>query len=233
MSNQTPFRRVAIINRGEPAVRFIRALCEFNIERETQIASIAFYTNEDEHSPFVHQASEAIRLGNAMRKSESGKMVSAYCDHDYIIDLLKKHDCDAVWPGWGFVSEDASFVEKLEAVGILFIGPSSDAMKQLGDKIASKYMAKACDLPMAPWVEISEDVDSQTLFKQAERIGYPLMVKASGGGGGRGIRKVKNSEELLSCIGQVREEVGSCGSQFSQNQIQRLRPVVGRLAVRG
>ena len=104
--------KIAIVNRGEPAVRFLRALYEYNDEHGTIIESVALFTDEDAHALFVRLASQSIALGPAMRSRSDGSMVSAYCDHEYILDLLQENGCDAVWPGWGFVSEDYEFVEK-------------------------------------------------------------------------------------------------------------------------
>ena len=138
-------KKIAVLNRGEPALRFLRALREFNIEHNTQIDGIALYTDPDKNAPFVRFAQQSISLGEALRPDGG----SAYCDHEFVITVLKKHNIDALWPGWGFLSEDASFVEKLESNNITFIGPSSKAMSRLGDKIASKYMAQACSVPLS------------------------------------------------------------------------------------
>ena len=202
-----PFSRVAIINRGEPAVRFLRALDEFNLIHNTSIKGIALYTEPDEHMPFVRQADEAVCIGGILRPQENGKVLNAYCDHDWIIEMLHKHQCDAVWPGWGFVSEDPIFVQQLEQHNIVFLGPSSDAMSQLGDKIAAKYLAEKAGVPLAPWSEYKAEWTLEELLAEGERIGYPLMVKASAGGGGRGIRKVKQPENLQKTIETVQSEV--------------------------
>ncbi len=201
------FSRVAIVNRGEPAVRFLRALEEFNLIHNTNIKGIALYTEPDEQMPFVRQADESICIGNILRTQPNGKTLNAYCDHDWIIKLLREHQCDAVWPGWGFVSEDPIFVELLERNNIIFLGPSSQAMGQLGDKIAAKYLAEQAKVPLAPWAEYRSDWTVEKLLEEGNRIGYPLMVKASAGGGGRGIRKVNSSDALPSTIETVQSEV--------------------------
>lgn len=205
MSTRT-IQRIAVVNRGEPAVRFIRALREYNVERETEIRSLALFTHADEGAPFVRMADEAARLGPAMVPGADGKMISAYMDHERIIQVLQHHRCDAVWPGWGFVSEDPIFVGKLEKAGIVFLGPSSQAMQALGDKIESKKLAEDYGVPVSPWTIIGEQSEKE-LLSEAERIGYPLMVKASAGGGGRGIRKVRKAEELIASIQEVEDEV--------------------------
>lgn len=215
MNSTTPQRhntpdtlqRIAVLNRGEPAVRFIRALQEYNLERETQLEAIAFYTTPDAQAPFVRMADEAHYLGEAMLDDGSGGKVSAYCHHDHVLAKLIEHDCHAVWPGWGFVSEDPTFVKRLEQAGIIFLGPNSDAMLSLGDKVESKKLAADADVPLAPWSMIEDDWSAQELMEHAAPIGYPLVVKASAGGGGRGIRKVNAAEELEQAVRAVRDEV--------------------------
>ena len=199
--------RIGIVNRGEPALRFIRALQEFNLQHKTNIEAVALYTTVDEYSPFVRLADIAICIGNPMRTNKLGNIVNAYCDHELIIQTLQEQHCDAVWPGWGFIAEDHIFVEKLENLGITFLGPSSVAMAKLGDKIAAKYLAEQSNVPLAPWVEFSPNWTKEELISKADIIGYPLMVKASAGGGGRGIRKVHHAEELESTIQQVQQDV--------------------------
>jgi acetyl/propionyl-CoA carboxylase alpha subunit/acetyl-CoA carboxylase carboxyltransferase component len=201
------YSKIAILNRGEPAVRFLRALREYNLEKKTNMQEVVFYTTPDENAPFVRQARRAIALGAPMREQPDGSLISAYCDHKFIISLLQAEGCDAVWPGWGFISEDASFVAKLEKLNITFIGPSSKAMSSLGDKIAAKYLAEECDVPLAPWKEWKSDWSQSELQKESEKIGFPLMVKASGGGGGRGIRKVHSVDQLQEALQSVQTEV--------------------------
>ena len=168
------FSKVAIINRGEPAVRFLRALDEFNLIHNTNIKGVALYTDPDEHMPFVRQADEAIPIGAILRPQPNGKVVNAYCDHQWILDILIKNDCDAVWPGWGFVSEDPLFVQLLEEHNIVFLGPSSDAMSQLGDKIAAKYLAEKAGVPLAPWAEYqTEWTDAELIMIHGELPSSP------------------------------------------------------------
>mgnify|MGYP003339326755 CR=1 FL=1 len=112
------FGRIAVVNRGEAALRFLRALADYNAERGTTTSSAVFYTDPDAHAPFVRRADVAIGLGPALVPGPDGRMRSAYLDVDRIVGLLRAHGCDAVWPGWGFVSEDAAFVAKLEEAGI-------------------------------------------------------------------------------------------------------------------
>src|SRR5215831_15775301 len=142
------FSRVAIVNRGEPAMRLIRAIGELNAEGGPRTETVALYT-----------------------------------------------DADAAWVGWGFVAEDPAFAELCEKLGVTFIGPDPGAMRKLGDKIGAKLIAEEVGVPLAPWSRGPvEDLDAA--LRAAERIGYPLMLKAAAGGGGRGIRVITGPGEL-------------------------------------
>jgi len=199
--------RVAVVNRGEPAVRFIRALHDYNAERGTNITSVALATEPDLDAPFTRLADDVLQIGPALQAGPEGGLISAYLRHEELIDALVEAGCDAVWPGWGFIAEDASFVSRLEARGIVFIGPSAEAMRRLGDKITSKHLAERCGVPMADWWEVTLDASDEDVLAHAEAIGYPLMVKASAGGGGRGIRKVNEASALIDAIHAARSEV--------------------------
>ena len=195
----TELKRIAILNRGEAAVRIIRAVRDLEHELERPIACVALFTTPDAGAPFVRLADEAIDLGAPQRATETG-VVSAYCDHDHVISIVKGANCDAIWPGWGFASEDASFVARCEEEGINFIGPPSQSMVALGDKIGAKRHAEAADIPLAPWRILPADPDEGDLRTWGEAIGFPLMVKASAGGGGRGIRRVESADELAAAV---------------------------------
>lgn len=208
MANKTEsIERIAILNRGEPAVRFLRALREYNAERRTQIAAVACWTDADANAPWIRLADDAVALGPAQCSDGAGGLVSAYCDHKRVIAALVAAGCDAVWPGWGFVSEDPRFVELANAAGLQFIGPSAAAMRLLGDKIAAKELAEACAVPLGPWTTVGENMSEADLLAAGDTIGYPLMAKASAGGGGRGIRRVTGPEELLAAVAAAMEEV--------------------------
>lgn len=200
-------KRVAVLNRGEPAVRFMRALQEYNLLRGTSLKAVAFYTGPDAGAPFVQMADEACYLGDAMTPGPDGSLLSSYCHHALVLDALKKMSCDALWPGWGFVSEDPIFVEMLEEAGITFLGPPASAMRKLGDKIASKELAEAAGVPLAPWHKLEAGEATEVTVAAAQEIGFPLMVKASAGGGGRGIRRVTSAAELIPAVSVVADEV--------------------------
>lgn len=222
------FERIAVLNRGESAMRFLRALREYNFERGCSMRSVAFVTEPDTRAPFVHMADEIVSLGPPLQPLDDGSLISAYCHHAFIIEKIKSAGCDAVWPGWGFVSEDSVFVELLEREGITFLGPSSLAMVRLGDKIESKRLAEESEVPLAPWSVIEPTQSNEEILQVAERIGYPLMVKASAGGGGRGIRKVRSSDGLLNAVVSAREEVRKVfgqGGLFVESCIESARHI--------
>ena len=196
------FRRIAIVNRGEPAMRLINAVREINAAREGDdeghpaLRVIAVYTAADRHATFVRAADEAVLIGpdpnSETRATFAG---SPYLDYAELERALRACRADAVWPGWGFVSERAEFAELCERLGITFIGPPAEVMRQLGDKIESKLLAAQAGVPLAPWSG-GPVADLAAAREAAESIGYPLMVKAAAGGGGRGIRLVRSPEDL-------------------------------------
>jgi acetyl/propionyl-CoA carboxylase alpha subunit/acetyl-CoA carboxylase carboxyltransferase component len=185
--------RLAIVNRGEAAMRCIRAVKALAAQADREIHAIALYTDADRDAPFVRHADSALCL-----PSPAGA-VAAYLDHETLISALHEARADAVWPGWGFVAEDPSFVQRLADEGILFLGPSADAMRALGDKITSKDMAEKAGVPVTEW---SNGVvpDERAAARHADRIGYPVVVKASAGGGGRGIRMVDGPGEIAEAF---------------------------------
>ncbi len=183
------FKRIAIVNRGEAAMRLIHAVREMNEERPgaDPITTIALHTDGEKSAMFAREADEAYALGPAAERP--------YLNHDLLAKVLTEAKADAVWVGWGFVAEDPAFADLVTSLGIAFIGPSGAAMRRLGDKIGSKLLAEEAGVPVAPWsgggVDTLEDA-----IEAAERIGYPLMLKATAGGGGRGIRKIESAEDL-------------------------------------
>jgi acetyl/propionyl-CoA carboxylase alpha subunit/acetyl-CoA carboxylase carboxyltransferase component len=187
------FSRVAVVNRGEPAMRLINAVREWNAEGRPPLRVIAVYTAADRRATFVREADEAVLIGPA----DPGEAFAAspYLDYAELERALRACRADAVWPGWGFVSEKAEFVELCDRLGITFIGPPADVMRRLGDKIESKRLAERAGVPLAAWSggPVADLADARA---KADPIGYPLMVKATAGGGGRGIRLVRSAEDL-------------------------------------
>jgi len=188
-----PIHRLAIVNRGEAAMRCIRAVKALRTHERSELRVIALYTDVDRDTPFVRHADAVERL-DAPRGE-----VAAYLDHDGLLDALRRAGADAVWPGWGFVAEDPRFVERVTAAGIRFLGPSAEAMRKLGDKISAKEIAAASGVPVSPWSE-GVVANAAQAAEFASRIGYPVVVKASAGGGGRGIRVVARPEDLAAAF---------------------------------
>jgi len=184
---------LAIVNRGEAAMRCVRAVKALRAEEGSALRVVALYTDVDRDAPFVRQADAAFRL-----PSPRGE-VAAYLDHDLLLATLARAGADAAWPGWGFVAEDPQFADRLAAAGIRFLGPSGNAMRLLGDKIAAKLLAERVGVPVSPWNGGAASDDEEAV-RCADKIGYPLVVKAAAGGGGRGIRVVEKATELAEAF---------------------------------
>ncbi len=200
------FERVAIVNRGEAAMRFINAVREFNQERGTRIRTIALYTDPDRRSMFVREADEAFGLGPAtVTDPRDGERTSSYLDYGRLEAALAASKADAVWTGWGFVSEHAGFAQLCERLGIVFIGPPPDAMRRLSDKISAKKLAEDARVPVVPWSGRAVAGAAEAV-SAAEALGFPVLVKAAAGGGGRGIRLVARAEEMPEAFESARHE---------------------------
>lgn len=193
------FQRIAIVNRGEAAMRLIHAVRDLNAQHPDAppIATIALYTDAERTAMFAREADEAYPLGPA-----SGR---PYLNHELLARVLREARADAVWVGWGFLAEDAEFADMVADMGMTFIGPSGDAMRRLGDKIGSKLLAEEVGVPVAPWSGGGVETLDEALAA-ADRIGYPLMLKATAGGGGRGIRRVDTAADLADAYQRTRDE---------------------------
>ncbi|WIX98588.1 carboxyl transferase domain-containing protein [Amycolatopsis mongoliensis] len=199
------FRRVAVVNRGEPALRFLNAAAELAREGDP-LTTIALYTEPDRQAWFVREADETVCLGPATTRDErTGRRVQAYVDHDRLGQALVEARAEAVWVGWGFVAEHAEFAELCEKLGIVFIGPSPEAMRLAGDKIRAKQLAERAGVPVVPWSGGRVGTLAEAAVA-AMGIGYPLLVKATAGGGGRGIRRVGGPDELEAAFESARSE---------------------------
>lgn len=177
------FNKILVANRGEIAIRIFRACSELGIK------SVGIYSKEDKYGLFRTKADESYLIG------EDKGPVDAYLDMDAIIDLAKRKNVDAIHPGYGFLSENPEFVRKCEENGIVFIGPSADIMNMMGDKINAKKIAKEVKVDTIPGIDRPIKT-SEEAKRIAEKIGYPIMLKASNGGGGRGMRVVYNENDL-------------------------------------
>ncbi|MEU4163677.1 biotin carboxylase N-terminal domain-containing protein [Actinoplanes sp. NPDC026670] len=191
------FRRVAIINRGEAAMRLIHAVRDLSAETGTRIETVALYTDEDRTSTFVREADLTYPLGPAAARP--------YLNHALLEQALKDTGADAAWVGWGFVAEDPVFAELCDRIGVTFVGPSAEAMRKLGDKIGSKLIAEEVGVPVAPWSR-GEVATLEDALRAGDQIGYPLMLKATAGGGGRGIRRVDSAEDLTDAYERTSQE---------------------------
>lgn len=191
------FNRIAVVNRGEAAMRLIHAVRDLAAETARPIETVALYTDVDRNATFVREADIAYDLGPASARP--------YLDLKALERALVATGADAAWVGWGFVAEDPAFAELCEQIGITFIGPAPEAMRKLGDKIGAKLIAEEVGVPVAPWSRGAvESVDAA--LAAATEIGYPLMLKATAGGGGRGIRVITNEAELVDAYERTRQE---------------------------
>ncbi len=193
------FMRIAVVNRGEPAVRLIRAVRELNEEHGYGIKVIALHTEAEQRTLFVRSADESVCL----RDVESGS--GPYLDHAELERALRVSRADAVWVGWGFVAEDPAFADLCVRLGLVFIGPPAGAMRQLCDRIQARFLAEKTGVPVAPWS--GGPVSSpQEAARHGDMIGYPLLIKATSGRGGRGIRVVRSADELRVAFDRARSE---------------------------
>ncbi|HUA28836.1 MAG TPA: carboxyl transferase domain-containing protein [Streptosporangiaceae bacterium] len=213
------FSRIAIVNRGEAAMRLIHAVRELCAETGTRIETVAFYTDADAAATFVREADLSYDLGPASARP--------YLDLAVQERALRESGADAAWVGWGFVAEDPAFAELCERIGVTFVGPAADAMRKLGDKIGSKLIAEEVEVPVAPWSRGPvEDIDNAV--RVAGEIGYPLMLKATAGGGGRGIRMIASAEQLAEAFERTRleaERAFGSGVVFLERQLTGARHV--------
>ncbi len=200
------FTRIAIINRGEPAMRAIHAIRELRFETGADLRSIALYTDADQRAMFVREADERYAMGPALFVDpRDGYTKSSYLDLDRLGELLRQTGAEAAWVGWGFVAEQPEFAELCDTLGVRFIGPSPDAMRRAGDKITAKRIAEGVGVPVVPWSDGPVDT-IEAARETADRIGYPLMIKAAAGGGGRGIRRVERAVDLDAAFASARAE---------------------------
>ncbi|HHT16660.1 MAG TPA: ATP-grasp domain-containing protein, partial [Papillibacter sp.] len=187
------FKKVLAANRGEIAIRIFRACYDLGLN------TVAIYSNEDTLSLFRTHADESYLIGK--NKSPLG----AYLDIPTIIDLAKHHHVDAIHPGYGFLSENADFARACEKAGIAFIGPPSDVLAKMGDKLSAKAIAESCNVPVIPGVtEPLKDADEA--LEKANSFGFPVILKAAGGGGGRGMRRCDTPEEVGPAFELVKSE---------------------------
>ncbi len=209
------FQKILIANRGEIAIRIMRAANELGKK------TVAVYAEEDKLGLHRFKADEAYKIGEGLGP------VAAYLSIPEIIRVAKMSGADAIHPGYGLLSENPDFVDACDAAGITFIGPKAETMRALGDKASARKVAMAAGVPVIPATEVLGD-DFDAITKEAEEIGYPLMLKASWGGGGRGMRPVTNSKELKEKVLEGRREAEAAfgnGEGYLEKMITRARHV--------
>ncbi len=195
-------KKVLVANRGEIALRIMRTL------RKMGIQTVAVYSEADRHAPHVRFADQAVCLGPAPSNQ-------SYLVMDKIIDAAKATGTEGIHPGYGFLSENSEFAQKVEAAGISFIGPNVHAIEVMGSKLAAKDAVKAYNIPMVPGID-KAITDTEKAKEIADKIGYPILIKASAGGGGKGMRVVENREELKS---QMERAISEALSAFGDGSV--------------
>jgi acetyl-CoA carboxylase biotin carboxylase subunit len=194
--------KILIANRGEIALRVMKTC------KRLGIATVAIYSEADEKSPFVKYADEAVLVGPPPSNQ-------SYLNQDKIIKEAKRLFVDAIHPGYGFLSENASFASKVNQAGMIFIGPSSKAIELMGDKLSAKNAVSNYDIPMVPGLN-SAVTDVNEAKDSAEKIGFPILIKASAGGGGKGMRIVKNKDEFED---QMKRAVSEAENAFGNGAV--------------
>lgn len=193
MPTHKRFKKIMVANRGEIAIRILRAASEL------KLTTVAIYTYEDRYSLHRYKADESYQVGS------NDEPLKPYLDIAEIIRVAKENGVEAIHPGYGFLSENVTFARACTEAGIIFIGPSADVMERLGDKVAAKVIAREVNVPLIE--DSQEDLTSvEIALAEGERIGYPIMVKAAAGGGGRGMRVVRKAEDLAKAYNEARGE---------------------------
>src|SRR5215470_19373308 len=197
-----PIKRILVANRSEIAIRVFRAASELGLE------TIAIYAEEDKLSLHRFKADEAYRVGRgAVGELQLGPLES-YLSIDEIMRVARSARVDAIHPGYGFLSESPEFAEACAANGIVFIGPKPETMRALGNKVAARNLAVSAGVPVMAATDPLPD-DEKEIRRLARRIGFPVMLKASWGGGGRGMRPIENDEKLADTVSTAKREAKS------------------------
>jgi propionyl-CoA carboxylase alpha chain len=207
-------QKILVANRGEIALRIMRTIHRMGIK------SVAVYSEADRHAPHVLYADEAVCLGPAPSSQ-------SYLNGDAIIAFAKQLGVDGIHPGYGFLSENANFAKKVEEAGITFIGPGHEAMRIMGSKLAAKECVKQYNIPMVPGID--KAIDNIGVAKKiAAEIGYPILIKASAGGGGKGMRIAARESELEEQMERATSEALSSfgdGSVFIEKYVSSPRHI--------
>jgi geranyl-CoA carboxylase alpha subunit len=207
-------RKLLIANRGEIAARIARTA------RRMGIATVGVYSDADAQGGWLALMDESVRIGPAPPRE-------SYLDMNAVVDAARRRGADAVHPGYGFLSENAAFAERCAAEGLVFVGPPPAAIRAMADKAAARRSMRAAGVPVTPGFD-APHADDATLAREAERIGFPVMVKAAAGGGGRGMRRVASAAELPAALAGARAEAQSAfgdGALFLEKLVERARHV--------
>ncbi len=189
------FEKILIANRGEIALRVQRAC------RELGIKTVVVHSEADREAKYVRLADESVCIGPASPRD-------SYLNMPALISAAEVTDAEAIHPGYGFLSENADFAERVEKSGFVFIGPRPESIRTMGDKVSAKQAMIAAGVPVVPGSEGALPEDPKEIFRIAKEVGYPVIIKAAGGGGGRGMRVVYNEEELINSVAMTRTEAG-------------------------
>jgi acetyl-CoA carboxylase biotin carboxylase subunit len=207
-------KKILIANRGEIAIRVARACREMNIK------SVAIYSEADRISPHVYEADEAVFVG-------SEEPISSYLNMDKIISVAKQRGVDAIHPGYGFLAENHEFSRKCRLAGLTFIGPEPDVLMRVGDKVQARRLMQSHGIEIIPGM-IEPSLDQEKILRQGDSLGYPLIIKAVSGGGGKGMRVVENSQELRSAISSAISEAQKAfgdGHIYLERYLERPRHI--------
>ena len=208
-------KKVLIANRGEIALRVLRAC------REMGIATVAVHSEADKDSLHVKLADESVCIGPAPSPQ-------SYLYIPAIIAAAEVTGADAIHPGYGFLAENANFAEQVEQSGFIFIGPRADTIRLMGDKVSAKQAMQEAGVPCVPGSDGALPDNPETIIKTAAKVGYPVIIKASGGGGGRGMRVVEREEDLIKSVEMTKAEAGAAFGNpmvYMERYLQRPRHV--------
>ena len=211
--SQTSIKKVLIANRGEIAVRIIRAC------RDLGIHTVAVYSDADRTSLHVRYADEAVHIGPPSPRE-------SYLKIDNILEAARKTGADAIHPGYGFLSEREDFAQAVHDDGLIFIGPPPNAIATMGDKQAARETVKKAGVPVIPGTD--PGLRDDDILAAAQQIGFPVMVKAAAGGGGKGMRAVRNAEDLPEALATARREAESAfgdGTIYLEKMIEGARHI--------
>src|SRR4051794_23017999 len=195
MSSPRPIRKLLVANRSEIATRVFRSAHELGVR------TVAIYSHEDRFALHRFKADEAYRIG------KPGEPIRSYLYIEGIVSLARQNDVDAIHPGYGFLSENPHFARAVRDAGLIFVGPRTDILEQLGDKVIARHIAQKAKVPILSGSE-SAITSNDEAKELAAKLGYPVIVKAAMGGGGRGMRVAQGADKLDEALDQARREAG-------------------------